>query len=210
MWWLWACSADVLTVAKVSDEEFYDESNWENGEDSPNDNGVSDESTAFHWWNVQADLHLIDGFLNKEKSTAEITLFSAEHELLCSVVFQFEEALRTEPTFEEGLLWWRILLQEGSEDLQNNICSNLDGLPNLLHLGVGSLHVESLAVWSDIVWDEMEPPERDEALSSYISLDNGENIWVYGGAKAEKEVGADGVNIIYLRPAYFFPMREGN
>lgn len=208
MWLLWACSTDMSMVEKVSDDEFYDESNWENEDSTLESDTESGDVALFHWWNVQADIHLEDGLLNKDKSTAKVTVFSAEHEFLCSVVFQFEEALRTEPTFDEGILWWRILLQEAPEDMQTDACSNREGLPHLLHLGVGSLHVESLAVWSDIIWDETDPPERDEALSSYISLDNGENIWVYGIAKAEKELGSAGVNIMYLRPAYFFPMVE--
>ena len=208
MWWLWACGVSEESSSKVSDEEFYDESNWENGGDEPTAELDSEEVVEFAWWNVKSDLHLEDGVLNKEKSTAEIVVFSADYAPVCSVVFQFEEALRTEPSFEEGLLWWRILLREAPSDMQQNLCAYTDQLPNILHLGVGSLHVESLAVWNDVVWGEINPPEREDAMSSYISLDNGENVWVYGVAKSVNTLDTAGINIVYLRPAYLFPFEN--
>ena len=89
--------------------------------------------------------------------------------------------------------------------MQYNLCTHNGQLPHILHLGVGRLHVESLAVWNDVAWGEVVPPEREDAMSSYISLDNGDNVWVYGAAKSVNTIDAAGVNIMYLRPAYFFP-----
>lgn len=210
MWWLWACVVSEKSSETVSDDEFYDESNWENGQEEPTAELDAEEVVEFAWWSVLSDLHLEDGFLNKEKSTAEIVVFSADYVPVCSVVFQFEEALRTEPSFEEGYLWWRILLREASTDMQNNLCTHTQGLPNILHLGVGSLHVESLAVWNDVAWGEVNPPEREDAMSSYISLDNGDSVWVYGLAKSINTIDTVGVNIMYLRPAYFFPFEHSD
>ncbi len=208
MWWLWACGVSEESSSKVSDDEFYDESNWDNGQEEPMAESDVENIVEFAWWNVLSDLHLEDGELNKEKSTVEIVVFSAEYTPVCSVVYQFEEALQTEPTFEEGYLWWRILLREASADMQGNVCTNSDQLPNILHLGVGSLHIESLAVWNDVSWGEVTPPEREDAMSSYISLDNGDNVWVYGVAKSIHTLDTAGVNIMYLRPAFFFPIND--
>lgn len=205
MLWLWACGVSENSSSKMSDEEFYDESNWENGQEEPTTEEDVGDIIEFAWWNVVSELHLEDGVLNKEKSTVEIVVFSAEYAPVCSVVFQFEEALETEPSFEEGYLWWRILLREAPEDMQDNICTYTEELPTVLHLGVGSLHIESLAIWNDVSWGEVAPPEREDAMSSYISLDNGDSVWVYGVAKSVNTIDTDGVNIMYLRPAFFFP-----
>ena len=116
-----------------------------------------------------------------------------------------QEALLTEPAFEEGLLWWRILLVEADMSIQSQYCTNQESLPSQLQLGVGRLHVESLAVWNDVDWGQLEPPVQDDALSAYVSLDGGNTIWVYGAAKTQNEFNLDTSNVLFLRPAYFFP-----
>jgi hypothetical protein len=207
MWLLFACSDAHFSVSTVSDEEFYDESNWGNSEsDVPTDGAEEDLGSSYYWWELEADLHLDNNAVNKEKSTVTIRVFSEFYDVICSVAYQLEEALLTPPSFEEGQLWWRMLLKEGEEGLQSNLCSSRDDFPRILHLGVGELHVESLAVWNDVSWGEISPPELDTALSSYISLDNGETIWVYGLATSAHSLEMGGINVLYLRPAYFFPM----
>ena len=84
MLWLWACEL-VKIRFKMSDEEFYDESNWENGQEEPTAETDVD-IIEFAWWNVVSELHLEDGVLNKEKSTVEIVVSSAEYAPVCSAV----------------------------------------------------------------------------------------------------------------------------
>ena len=116
-------------------------------------------------------------------------------------------AINNSRTIKLDLLY-RILLREAPEDMQDNTCAYTEEFPTVLHLGVGSLHVESLAIWNDVSWGEVVPPEREDAMSSYISLDNGDNVWVYGVAKSVNSIDTDGVNIMYLRPAFFFPFGQ--
>ena len=66
MWWLWACVVSEKSSETVSDDEFYDESNWENGQEEPTAELDAEEVVEFAWWSVLSDLHLEDGFLNKD------------------------------------------------------------------------------------------------------------------------------------------------
>jgi hypothetical protein len=194
----------------VSDEEFYDESNWGGpGNESPSEDAEAEDlGESYYWWELEADLHMDNSLVNKEKSTVIVRMFSENYDSICSVAYQLEEALLTPPSFEEGLLWWRMLLKEGEDGLQNDLCISREDFPRILHLGVGQLHTESLAVWNDVSWGEIVPPDPESALSAYISLDNGETIWVYGLATSVQNLDMMGINVLYLRPAYFFPFHS--
>jgi len=208
MWLLLACAGAEKSTSIVSDDEFYDESNWGASEEpseteASEDDGVN--SIEYVLWNVEAELHLEGNLLNKDKSTIALNVFDDEQELLCSVVYMLEEALLTDPSFEQGLLWWRVLLKEADTSLQTQYCTTQDGLPLQIQIGVGSLHVESLAVWNDVDWGDLEPPVPEEALSAYVSLDGGDTVWIYGAAKTQHELNMETNNVLFLRPAYFFP-----
>ena len=208
MWLLLACATAEKGSSVVSDDEFYDESNWGAEESLPEaeageDNGF--DTSSYVVWNIEADLHLEGEEINKDKSTVALNVFGEEQELQCSVVYMLQEALLTPPSFEEGMMWWRMLLVEADMSIQDQLCSSQLLLPTQIQLGVGQLHVESLAVWNDVEWGNIEPPAQEDALSAYISLDAGDTVWVYGLVKTQHEFNMENNNVLFLRPAYFFP-----
>ena len=208
MWWLWSCAMENTALEKSYAEDYYESDDWSSG--AANETDTEDNTDfvgeEYAYWNIETDLYFQADESDKEKSILRIHVYSQTYEEVCSVVYQFEEALRTEPTFEEGLLWWRLLLVEGAEDIQIDLCATRDAFPLVLHLGVGTLHVESLAVWGDVHWGELTPPAIEDAYSAYISLDNGQSIWVYGAAKLVHDIATTELNAAFLRPAYFFPI----
>ena len=118
----------------------------------------------------------------------------------------------TPASFEEGYLWWRILLKEGEEGLQDGNCDPIS-IPSLIQIGIGALHIESVAIWSSIDWGEIPPPVQEEAYSAYLSLDEGESVWVYGGAVPNRAMSdtlleeyLSQTNTWFLRPGYLFPV----
>lgn len=206
MWVLWACAMESTSLEKSSHEEMYEENDWSSGvaNEADTEEAFDNAEEEYAFWNIEADIYFREAEADKEKSMIRINVFSDSDNEVCSVVYQLEEALPTEPTFEEGLLWWRLLLVEGVDELQQNLCTTRDSFPQVLHIGIGTLHIESLAVWSDVHWGDVMPPQIEDAYSAYISLDNGQSIWVYGAAKLAYDLESTELNAAFLRPAYFF------
>ena len=211
MWWLVACSSYEMKATSDIDQ-YYDTAAGEWEDDGTEENAPEEPSVDvdlnYRWWSLAADLHLDEEGLNKSKSLIAVNLYNQSLEYICTYRFVIQEGLPAEPSFDEGILWWRMLLEAAPEELQIETCPSLPIIPSTLQLGVGTLHPEILAVWNQIEWSDVVVPTEDLALSSYSSLDNGENIWVYGGATTERSTLEEMPNILYLRPAYHFSYEE--
>ena len=169
-------------------------------------------AAACDCWRLAAEIYIdVDGF-NRDKSLFEVQLLDQNEVYVCSYFYQAQEAILTPAPFEESYLWWRILLREGEAGLQDPSCSQVS-IPSLIQIGVGSLHIESVAVWPSIDWGELPEPAQEEAYSAYLSLDEGENVWVYGGAVPNMAMSdmlledyLSQENTWFLRPGYLFPI----
>ncbi|MEC7984689.1 MAG: hypothetical protein VX278_05970 [Myxococcota bacterium] len=210
-----ACLENQIPSSSFNGSDVYTEDASESsmgGEESATSEDAADDSSGYAWWQLAAELYIDEEGLNKDKSLFEVLLLDQNEDYVCSYFFQAQEAVLTPASFEEGYLWWRILLKDGEPGLQDPNCSRVD-IPHLIQIGVGSLHVESVAIWSSIDWGEIPEPMQQDAYSAYLSLDEGSNVWVYGGAVPN--VGMSDMlleeyllqsNTWFLRPGYLFPI----
>lgn len=213
MLWLFACASNEMKVAMSADETYEESHSWEDDTASEESTTEGDEAdseldTSYRWWSLGADVHIGEEGLNKSKSRIYVQLFNESMSYICTYNFSIEEALPAEPSFEEGILWWRMLLVPAVEELQSGDCTSIPNIPTTIQLGIGTLHMEIQAIWNQIDWIGIEAPSIEVAFSSYVSLDNGDNIWVYGGAATEISTIEELPNILYLRPAYRFSIDE--
>ncbi len=215
MLFLLACLESKIPTSSFNESDVYAGTASDEdaaSEAAPENDGGVEDSTQYAWWQLATEIYIdFDGF-NRDKSLFEVQLLDQNEDYVCSYFYQAQEAILTPASFEESYLWWRILLREGEAGLQDPSCSRIS-IPSLIQIGVGSLHIESMAVWPSIDWGELPEPAQEEAYSAYLSLDEGENVWVYGGAVPnmamsdmllEDYLSQD--NTWFLRPGYLFPV----
>ena len=209
------CLENQLPSLSFDESDVYTESTEEDaGSDAEasEDLDTTAESTQYAWWQLSAEIYINDDGFNTDKSLFEVLLLDQNKDYICSYFYQAQEAILTPASFDEGYLWWRILLKDGEAGLQDPDCSRID-IPSLIQIGVGELHVESMAIWSTIDWGEIPMPTQEDAYSAYISLDEGDSVWVYGGAVPNMAISdmiledyLSQANTWFLRPGYFFPV----
>ena len=215
MLFLLACLESKIPTSSFNESAVYAGTSSDEdaaSEAAPENDGAVEDSTQYVWWRLAAEIYIdVDGF-NRDKSLFEVQLLDQNEVYVCSYFYQAQEAILTPAPFEESYLWWRILLREWEAGLQDPSCSQVS-IPSLIQIGVGSLHIESVAVWPSIDWGELPEPAQEEAYSAYLSLDEGENVWVYGGAVPNMAMSdmlledyLSQENTWFLRPGYLFPI----
>ena len=221
LWWI-ACSTAKLDVGASTEDGYAD-----TGLGVPEAGEMDDsEAPSMHWWQLIADLRVGDSELSVEGSRLEVWVYDEQNLLQCIQPYVIVESVLTESRFDEALVWWRLNIKpfenhESGDTAEGalGICAdNLSMVPGSLQLGIGDLHVEALAAWEFIEWDDLEPVplEQSQTLkSSYISLDSGQNVWVYGVAQSTLEESQAfsqdewlmSDQIWSMRPCFYFPFQ---
>ena len=233
IWLLFACSsAEYATKATTEDMDMMADTGYVA---PPEDNeGTAEEMDAVTpaWWRLFANISMLEQQLDPATSSVQVYVYDESLNAICAQNYEITESVPSEPVFSGGLLWWRIQLapvnasiseETNSDDVDVNQLApstvGCDTEPNIsteFEIGVGELHVESLAVWDSIDWLDIESPNDNEPLfSSYLSQRASDDVWVFGAAisslnETSQEYTIDEYLLLdqvwYLRPAYVFPL----